>query len=288
MSGSDSTSGSKASEGGAPSDQRRKTLLFANDKSSGKTTTANAVLASLLQHHKPLLHNIVVHEYDRQPRLAAIWGKEDGFAGVYHHDARNAAAFDASREIAYDPNATIWDELLYNLGAGGVIIDLGANIFADICRILDDEPRPVFPEGGETIGVVVPVTTARDSIDSGIVAIDNALSWGKRVRVFAVEQEYLGRFEGNAPGWSEYRDRMQRTEQNRFDIIRIERLLVADIGRVVFQRIDKLVAEATRQLQSGNLQGAEYIRAIRKARSELTWGGRTLEAVQPIADWFAR
>ena len=29
----------------------RKTLIFANDKSSGKTTTANAVLVSLLQRY---------------------------------------------------------------------------------------------------------------------------------------------------------------------------------------------------------------------------------------------
>jgi len=265
----------------------RKTLIFANDKSSGKTTTAGAVLVSLLQHHQNRVHGIGVHEYDRQPRLSDIYGPEDGFGEVVHHDARNAAAFDAARDIAFDPNATVWDELLYRIGAGGVIIDLGANIFADICRILDEEPRPVFPDAGETIGVVVPMTTARDSLESGMSAIEAAVSWGRQVQIFAVEQEYLGRF-GQTPGWNEFRERMQHNGHGRFHIVRIERLMVADIGVAVFQRIDRLVAEASKVLHSGRLQGADYIRAIRKARAELAWGTRTLEAVRPIADWFVR
>src|SRR5579859_4166797 len=36
----------------------RKTLIFANDKSSGKTTTANAVLVSLLQRYPILMKSI--------------------------------------------------------------------------------------------------------------------------------------------------------------------------------------------------------------------------------------
>ncbi len=38
----------------------QKTLIFANDKSSGKTTTANAVLVSLLQRYPILMRSIDV------------------------------------------------------------------------------------------------------------------------------------------------------------------------------------------------------------------------------------
>ena len=140
----------------------RKTLIFANDKSSGKTTTANAVLVSLLQRYPMLMRGIDVREYERQPRLSLIFKKEDGFQSVLHRDARNGAAFDMARELAYDPNATPWDDLLYDIGIGNLIVDLGSNTFSEICRILDDEPRPIFPDGGDRVGVVVPVTTAAD------------------------------------------------------------------------------------------------------------------------------
>lgn len=69
--------------------------------------------------------------------------------------------------------------------------------------------------------------------------------------------------------------------------MRIEGLAVADIGRVVFQRIDRMVADAQHMLHTTDLHGADYIRAIRQARAQLAWGGRTLAAVRPIADWFA-
>jgi hypothetical protein len=267
----------------------RRTLVFANDKSSGKTTTANAVLVSLLDRYPMLMRNVIVREYDRQPRLATIFRKEDGLGGMTHHDARNAQAFDMDRELAFDPNATAWDDLLFNLGAGGLIVDLGANIFADICRILDDEPRPIFPDDGECIGVVVPVTTARDSIESAITVIEGVVGWGRKVAIFAVQAEYLGRFDGGAPQeWTEFRDRMLAEEGDRFSVLRIEKLQVADIGRVVFQRIDRMVAEAQSMLRSTDLQGADYIRAIRKARAEVAWGAKTLDAVRPIADWFAK
>ena len=278
--------GIAAAKAPAPS-HTRKTLLFANDKSSGKTTTANAVMVNLLDRYPMLMRSVRVREYERQPRLATIFHREEGIGEITHYDARNAQAVDTSREIAYDPNATPWDDLLYALGSGGVIVDLGANIFAEICRILDDEPRPIFPEGGEAIGVVVPVTTASDSIDSAEFAIDTALGWGPRVQVFAVEQEYLGRFD-NAPGdWPAFRDRLLKTQSPRFRAIRIEKLAVADIGRVVFQRIDRLVADAQAMLQSTKLQGADYIRAVRKARAEVAWGAQTMDSVRPIADWFA-
>ena len=193
------------------------------------------------------------------------------------------------RDLAFDPNATSWDELLFNLGAGGLIVDLGANIFADICRILDDEPRPIFPDDGEAIGVVVPVTTARDSIESAITVIESVRGWGSRVAVFAVEMEYLGRFDGTAPAeWRKFRDKLLAEDGSRFSVMRIEKLQVADIGRVVFQRIDRLVAEAQNMLRATDLQGADYIRAIRKARTEVAWGAKTLDAVRPIADWFAK
>ena len=265
----------------------RKTLIFANDKSSGKTTTANAVIVSLLDRYPMLMRSVAIREYDRQPRLANVFRKEDGLASVTHHDARNAHAFEVSRELAHDPNATAWDDLLFALGAGGMAVDLGANIFAEICRILDDEPRPIFPDGGEMMGLVVPVTTATDSVESAIAAIEAAVGWGPKVRVFAVEQEYLGRFDGAAPEWSEFLERMLKTEANRFQVIRIEKLGVSDIGRVVFQRIDKLVATAQEMLRSTNLQGADYIRAVRKARAEVAWGAKTMEAIRPVADWFA-
>ncbi len=266
----------------------RRTLIFANDKSSGKTTTANAVLVSLLERYPVLMRQITVREYDRQRRLSNIFRKEDGLGDVVHHNARNAQAFDAARELAYDPNATPWDDLLYQIGAGAMIVDLGANIFADICRILDDEPRPVFPDGGEMIGVVVPVTTATDSIESAMAAVTASLSWGPRIQIFIVEQEYLGRFDDAGEEWTSFREQVLREEGTRLQVVRIEKLGVADIGKVVFQRIDRMVAEAQATLQSNQLQGADYIRAIRKARSELGWGAKTLEAVRPIADWFAR
>ncbi len=266
----------------------RKTLIFANDKSSGKTTTANAVIVSLLDRYPMLMRSVSVREYDRQPRLANIFRKEDGLAAMTHYDARNAHAFETSRELAHDPNATAWDDLLFALGAGGMAVDLGANIFAEICRILDDEPRPIFPDGGETMGVVVPVTTAADSVESAIAAIEAAISWGPKVRIFAVEQEYLGRFDGAAPEWHEFVGRMRQAESGRFQVVRIEKLGVSDIGRVVFQRIDRLVSNAQEMLRSTSLQGADYIRAVRKARAEVAWGAKTMDAVRPIADWFAR
>jgi hypothetical protein len=267
----------------------RRTLVFANDKSSGKTTTANAVLVSLLDRYPMLMRSVAVREYDRQPRLETIFRKEDGLASMTHHDARNAKAFDADRELAFDPNATTWDDLLFNLGSGGLIVDLGANIFADICRILDDEPRPIFPDDGESIGVVVPVTTARDSIESAITVIESVLSWGPKVAIFAVQAEYLGRFDGSTPSeWTAFREKLRATESARFSVLTVEKLQVADIGRVVFQRIDRMVAEAQTMLRSSDLQGADYIRAIRKARSEVAWGAKTLESIRPIADWFAR
>ncbi|MEJ1977778.1 MAG: hypothetical protein WDN49_18360 [Acetobacteraceae bacterium] len=266
----------------------RKTLVFANDKSSGKTTTANAVLVSLLDRYPMLMRSVAVREYDRQPRLANIFRKEDGLASMAHYDARNAQAYDAARLLAEDPNATPWDDLLFSLGAGSMVVDLGANIFADICRILDDEPRPIFPDGGELIGLVVPVTTAADSIESAIAAIEAGINWGPKVAIFVVEQEYLGRFDGAATEWTSFRDRVAAAEGARFHVVRIEKLQVADIGRVVFQRIDRMVAEAQDMLRSTRLEGADYIRAIRKARAEVAWGSKTLGAVQPIADWFAR
>ena len=277
-----------ATSSGAGPSSTRKTLIFANDKSSGKTTTANAVLVSLLDRYPMLMRSVAVREYDRQPRLANIFRKEDGLASMTHYHARNAQALEASRDLAHDPNATAWDDLLFALGAGGMAVDLGANIFAEICRILDDEPRPIFPEGGEMMGLVVPVTTASDSVESAIAAIEAGISWGPKVRIFAVEQEYLGRFEGASPEWAEFVARMQKTESSRFQVTRIEKLGVADIGRVVFQRIDQLVSSAQEMLRSTNLQGADYIRAVRKARAEVAWGAKTMDAIKPIADWFAR
>ncbi len=265
-----------------------KTLLFANDKSSGKTTTANAVLVSLLDRYPVLMRSVAVREYDRQPRLATVFGPEDGLGAMLHFNARNAEAYDEARAIAGDPNATPWDDLLFSLGSGGLLVDLGANIFSEICRILDEEPRPLFPDGGEALGLVVPVTTAGDSIDSAITAIEAGLSWGPKVTVFAMEQEYLGRFDTAPAEWAQWRDRMLATEGTRFQALRMEKLQVADIGGVVFQRIDRMVAQAQEMLRSTRLEGAEYIRAIRKARAEVAWGARTLSAVQPIADWFAR
>lgn len=281
------SSDSGATLGASPAPRR--TLLFANDKSSGKTTAANAVLVSLLDRYPTLMRSVGVREYDRQPRLATIFGREDGLGAMTHYDARNAQAFDANRELSFDPNATAWDDLLFNLGTGGLIVDLGANIFADICRILDDEPRPVFPDDGDCIGVVVPVTTALDSIESAISVVEEAVDWGSKVSVFVVQQEYLGRFDGGSPDiWTEFRDRMIAQEGSRLSVLRIEKLQVADIGRVVFQRIDRMVLEAQSVLRSSDLQGAEFIRAIRKARAEVAWGAKTLEAVRPIADWFAK
>ncbi len=264
----------------------RKTLIFANDKSSGKTTTANAVLVSLLDRFPMLMRSVEVREYERQPRLSTMFGAADGIGRITHYDARNAEAFEASRDLADDPNATPWDDLLFALGNGGLLVDLGANIFTEICRILDDEPRPIFPDAGEAMGVVVPVTTAADSVESAISAIEAAIGWGAKVQVFAVEQEYLGTF-GAAGTWPAFKQRITQAEGGRFKAIRIEKLKVADIGGVVFQRIDKLVSNAQAMLQSSGLQGADYIRAVRQARSEVGWGARTMDAVRPIADWFA-
>jgi hypothetical protein len=265
----------------------RKTLIFANDKSSGKTTTANAVIVSLLTRYPVLMRGIEVREYERHPRLSVIFRKEDGIGQVTHRDARNAAAFDLARELAYDPNATPWDDLLYDIGMGNLIVDLGSNMFSEICRILDDEPRPIFPEGGARVGVVIPVTTAADSRESASAAIDHVLTWGPRTQVFVVEQEYLGRFSPEMTEWTAYRARLLGAESSRVQFIRVDKLLVADIGSVVFQRIDRIVAEAQATLRSDKLTGAALLRALRKARAEIAWGSRTLDAMQPVADWFA-
>ncbi len=272
----------------APSATRaRKTLIFANDKSSGKTTTANAVVVSLLQRYPILMRGIEVREYERAPRLSTIFRKEDGLGNVVHRDARNAAAFEVSRELAYDPNATQWDDLLYDIGMGNLIVDLGSNMFTEICRILDDEPRPIFPDGGERVGVVVPATTASDSIESAMAAIDHVLGWGPHTHVFVVEQEYLGRFGEELDDWNAYRNRLAKHESPRVRVLRLERLAVANIGGVVFQRIDRIVSDAQSMLRSDKLQGASLLRALRKARAEIAWGNKALETVRPIADWFA-
>lgn len=264
----------------------RKTLIFANDKSSGKTTTANAVLVSLLQRYPIVMRSIDVREYERHPRLSQIFKKEDGFNTMVHRDARNGAAFDMARELAYDPNATPWDDLLYDIGIGNLIIDLGSNTFSEICRILDDEPRPIFPDGGDRVGIVVPVTTAGDSLESGMAAINHVTSWGPKTHIFIVEQEYLGRFSDEMVDWCAYRDRMIAANPSRVTVIRIEKLLVADIGSVVFQRIDKVVENAQAMLRSDKLTGAALLRALRQARAEISWGNKTLDAMKPVTDWF--
>ena len=265
----------------------RKTLIFATDKSSGKTTSCNAVLVSLLQRYPTLMRTVDVREYERQPRLSLIFRKEDGFNSIMHRDARNAAAFDMARALAYDPNATAWDDLLYDIGVGNLIVDLGSNTFSEICRILDDEPRPIFPDGGDRVAVAVPITTAADSIESGMAAIDHVCSWGPRTHVFIIEQEYLGRFTPELADWCNYRDRLLAADPSRVTLVRIEKLAVADIGSVVFQRIDKIVENAQAMLRSDKLTGASLLRALRQARAEISWGNRTLESVRPIADWFA-
>ena len=271
----------------ATASKSRKTLIFANDKSSGKTTTANAVVVSLLSRYPVLMKSAEVREYERHPRLSAIFHAEDGIGAVTHRDARNAAAFEMSRELAYDPNATPWDDMLYAIGLGNMIIDLGSNMFTEICRILDDEPRPIFPDDGDRIGVVVPLTTAGDSVESAKAAIDSVVGWGARTHVFIVEQEYLGRFDEDMAEWSLYRDRLVAAEGARVKVMRIEKLPVANIGSVVFQRIDRMLTEAEQVLKSDKLTGAALLRALRQARSEIAWGNRTLETIQPIGDWFA-
>ena len=70
----------------------RRTLMFANDKSSGKTTTANAVLVSLLDRYPLLMRSVGVREYDRQPRLATIFRKEDGVGSMTHHASHGRCA----------------------------------------------------------------------------------------------------------------------------------------------------------------------------------------------------
>jgi hypothetical protein len=264
----------------------RRTLMFANDKSSGKTTVASAVIVSLLAQYPGLMQRVVVREYERHPRLSTLFRPEDGILAVEHHDARNAEAFDRLREMQQDPNATLWDDLLYRIGQGALMVDFGANMFAEICRILDDEPRPIFPDGGEAIGVAVPVTTASDSVESAISAAEAVLGWGPRCQLFLIEQEYLGRFGDAVPVWSAWKRDLLAREPQRVQAVTIERLLVADIGGVVFQRIDRMVAEANAALRTTQ-QGAAYIRAVRLARAEIAWGARTLEAVRPITDWFA-
>jgi hypothetical protein len=102
-----------------------------------------------------------------------------------------------------------------------------------------------------------------------------------------VEQEYLGRFDDDMNDWTAYRSRMVKHEPDRVRIMRLERLAVANIGGVVFQRIDRIVADAQAMLRSDKLQGASLLRALRKARAEIAWGNKALDTVRPIADWFA-
>jgi predicted GNAT family N-acyltransferase len=124
-------------------------------------------------------------------------------------------------------------------------------------------------------------------MESASAAIDHVVSWGSRTHVFIVEQEYLGRFNADMTDWTAYRERLLAAEPGRVRVIRLEKLPVADIGGVVFQRIDRIVAEAQAALRSDKLQGAALLRALRKARAEIAWGNRTLESMQPVADWFA-
>ena len=105
--------------------------------------------------------------------------------------------------------------------------------------------------------------------------------------MFVVEQEYLGRFTPDQHEWTAYRERLLSSEPGRVRFVKVDKLLVADIGSVVFQRIDKIVAEAQSALRSDKLTGAPLLRALRKARAEIAWGSRTLDAMKPIADWFA-
>ena len=120
-----------------------------------------------------------------------------------------------------------------------------------------------------------------------MTAIDHVLSWGPRTHVFIVEQGYLGRFGEEHAEWASYRDRLTTGEPWRVRLLGVEKLNVADIGSVQFQRIDRIVAEAQATLRSDKLQGAALLRALRKARAEIAWGNKTLEAMRPIADWFA-
>ena len=87
--------------------------------------------------------------------------------------------------------------------------------------------------------------------------------------------------------WTNYRDRLLAADPSRVTLVRIEKLAVADIGSVVFQRIDKIVENAQSMLRSDKLTGAALLRALRQARAEISWGNRTLESMRPIADWFA-
>jgi hypothetical protein len=135
--------------------------------------------------------------------------------------------------------------------------------------------------------VAVPVTTAADSLESGMAAIDHVCSWGPRTHIFIIEQEYLGRFTSELADWNSYRDRLVAADPSRVTVVRIEKLNVADIGSVVFQRIDKIVENAQTMLRSDKLTGAALLRALRQARAEISWGNRTMDAVKPIADWFA-
>ena len=274
--------GARASGSGAA-----RTLLFANDKSSGKTTTASAVIVRLLQRHPGVLSAIEVREYERAPRLGLIFRAGDGIGAVIHCDARNEAAFDSARELASDPNATPWDDLLYDIGVGKLIVDLGSNTFTEICRILDDEPRPVFPEGGRRVGAVIPVTTAADSIESATMAIGSVIGWGPATTVFVVEQEYLGRFGPAMREWQSYCAHLLEAAPGRVQVIRLDRLMIADIGPVVFRRIDRMIGDAEAALRAPDLVGGALVRALRTARAEIAWGSRTLEAVAPIAEWFA-
>jgi hypothetical protein len=120
-----------------------------------------------------------------------------------------------------------------------------------------------------------------------MAAIDHVASWGPRTHIFIVEQEYLGRFTQDLTDWVGYRDRLIAADPSRVQVIRIEKLLVADIGSVVFQRIDKIVENAQSMLRSDKLTGAALLRALRQARAEISWGNRTLDGMKPIADWFA-
>ena len=120
-----------------------------------------------------------------------------------------------------------------------------------------------------------------------MTAIDHVCTWGPRTHVFIIEQEYLGRFTAEPSEWNSYRDRLMASNAHRITVIKVEKLLVADIGSVVFQRIDKIMETAQATLRSEKLTGAALLRALRQARAEIAWGNRTLEVLRPVADWFA-
>ena len=118
-------------------------------------------------------------------------------------------------------------------------------------------PARSSPMAGEMMGLVVPVTTASDSVESGDrVRSRRPLSWGPKVQDLRRGARISRplRWRRGQNGREFLRAHAEAAEGSPLPgSPRSRNSAVADIGRVVFQRIDRLVSSAQEMLRSTSL-----------------------------------